>query len=210
MKKGVIVLLLLGLLLVSPLVLAQEQTQTYSGFNRFTDDIKMVFTLGDNKVKLALDIREKEVDSAIINSQNKNEKEAIKNLERAHKKLQLVREKISLNIIDEIKESVDEVLSKIEDKEDLSDNFDVYILEEEKTQLTAELTEKTFEYCKELAKEDFALMLEEKECNPDTAPGPLKDDLEKLKDLQLRMFVQLRSEERRVGKECRSRWSPYH
>ena len=23
-------------------------------------------------------------------------------------------------------------------------------------------------------------------------------------------WVQLRSEERRVGKECRSRWSPYH
>ena len=26
----------------------------------------------------------------------------------------------------------------------------------------------------------------------------------------LRMFAMLRSEERRVGKECRSRWSPYH
>ena len=24
------------------------------------------------------------------------------------------------------------------------------------------------------------------------------------------IFVQVRSEERRVGKECRSRWSPYH
>ena len=24
------------------------------------------------------------------------------------------------------------------------------------------------------------------------------------------MFVHARSEERRVGKECRSRWSPYH
>ena len=24
------------------------------------------------------------------------------------------------------------------------------------------------------------------------------------------VFVRLRSEERRVGKECRSRWSPYH
>ena len=24
------------------------------------------------------------------------------------------------------------------------------------------------------------------------------------------MFVCIRSEERRVGKECRSRWSPYH
>ena len=26
----------------------------------------------------------------------------------------------------------------------------------------------------------------------------------------LRAIVQIRSEERRVGKECRSRWSPYH
>ena len=35
-----------------------------------------------------------------------------------------------------------------------------------------------------------------------------KSDIDKtshLKDLD-----QLRSEERRVGKECRSRWSPYH
>ena len=24
------------------------------------------------------------------------------------------------------------------------------------------------------------------------------------------LYIQLRSEERRVGKECRSRWSPYH
>ena len=27
---------------------------------------------------------------------------------------------------------------------------------------------------------------------------------------QTRVFCQKRSEERRVGKECRSRWSPYH
>src|ERR1051326_7743112 len=27
---------------------------------------------------------------------------------------------------------------------------------------------------------------------------------------QLVQFVETRSEERRVGKECRSRWSPYH
>ena len=36
------------------------------------------------------------------------------------------------------------------------------------------------------------------------ADKPLeKEQLDKL-------FEQLRSEERRVGKECRSRWSPYH
>ena len=29
-------------------------------------------------------------------------------------------------------------------------------------------------------------------------------------DLDIRHKLQNRSEERRVGKECRSRWSPYH
>ena len=33
-------------------------------------------------------------------------------------------------------------------------------------------------------------------------------DTEVLKDIS--MEVNERSEERRVGKECRSRWSPYH
>ena len=27
---------------------------------------------------------------------------------------------------------------------------------------------------------------------------------------QKRLYISARSEERRVGKECRSRWSPYH
>ena len=31
-----------------------------------------------------------------------------------------------------------------------------------------------------------------------------------LADVKLEDAKQLRSEERRVGKECRSRWSPYH
>ena len=30
------------------------------------------------------------------------------------------------------------------------------------------------------------------------------------REAEARDFVSLRSEERRVGKECRSRWSPYH
>ena len=34
----------------------------------------------------------------------------------------------------------------------------------------------------------------------------LKEDLEE----QLKDIERERSEERRVGKECRSRWSPYH
>ena len=189
MKKEVIILFLLGILLVSPLVLSQEQSQTYSGFNRFTDNVKMFFTSGDNKVRLALEIREKEVDSAIINSQN--EKDSIKNLERAKEKLQLVQEKVSLDTSEEIKTSVDEVIEKINEEENLPDEFDDYLLEEEKTQLTAELTEKTYEYCKELAKEDFASMLQEEECNPDTSIPGLEKELEELEDTQMKLFVEL-------------------
>src|ERR1035438_1009286 len=36
----------------------------------------------------------------------------------------------------------------------------------------------------------------------------IKQDL--LVEPPLRFFISYRSEERRVGKECRSRWSPYH
>jgi len=191
MKKEVIALLLLGILLVSPLVLAQEQFQTYSGFNRFTDNVKIFFTSGDNEVRLALEIREKEVDSAIINIQNQKKNKAIKNLERAKQKLQVVQEKVSLDTSEEIKTSVDEIKNKINEEENLPDEFENYILEEKNTQLTAELTEKTFEYCTELTKEDFASMLQEEECNPETAIPGLEKELEQLKDIQMKLFVEL-------------------
>ncbi len=189
MKKSMI--LLLGILLASSLVLAQEQAQTYSGFDRLTDNVEMVFTSGDDKVILALEIREKEVDSAIINIQNQGEDKAIKNLERAKQKLQVIQKKVSLDTSEEIKTSVDEITNKINEKENLPDEFEDYLLEEEKTQLTAELTEKTFEYCTELAKEDFTSMLQEEICNPDTAIPGLEKELEELKDIQIKLFVQL-------------------
>ncbi|MBU2503662.1 MAG: hypothetical protein KJ879_01230 [Nanoarchaeota archaeon] len=191
MRKGVIVLLLLGVFLFSPLVLAQEQAQTYSGLNRFTDNVKLAFSGGDNKVRLALEIREKEVDSAINNIQNQEEDEAIKNLERATKKLQTVQEKVSLNTSEEIKTSVKEITDKINTNKALSEVFEDYLLEEQKTQLTAELTEKTYEYCKELAKEDFVLMLQEEVCDPETAVEGLEEKLKELKNLQEELFTEL-------------------
>ena len=42
----------------------------------------------------------------------------------------------------------------------------------------------------------------------------IKDAIDRYKDAadrnQIRVEIGSRSEERRVGKECRSRWSPYH
>jgi len=142
MKKEVIVLFLLGILLVSPLVLAQEQVQTYSGFNRFVDNVKMFFSSGDKKVMLALEIREREINSAIMTNKNgedkKMNKKIDKNLEGAWKKLQIVQDKVSVNVAEEVMKSSDEIKNKIDNEENLPDDFELYVLEEEKTGLKAE------------------------------------------------------------------------
>ena len=138
MKRGVIVLILLGILLVSPLVLAQEQAQIYSSFDRFLDNVKMFFSSGDRKVTLALEIREKELNSAVANIENGNEKEAEKNLERAWERLQFIQERVSFDTAEEVKENSNELMNNIINRGDLPNNFDVYVLEEEKTGLTAE------------------------------------------------------------------------
>ena len=133
------VLFLLGVLLISPFVLAQEQSKTYSGFNQFIDNVRMFFTFGqDGKVALSLEIREKEVNSAIVNTKNENNGEAEKNLERAWEKLQFIQEKVSLKTAEEVKESSSKVLDTINQEENISDSLEVYSLEEEKTGLTAE------------------------------------------------------------------------
>jgi len=139
MKKEVIVLLLLGILLVSPLVLAQEQVKVYSGFNRFVDNVKMFFSGGDNKVMLALEIREKEVNSAMINSRNGEDEEAEKNLKRARERLKFVQERVSTDTAEDVGLNVDEIIGDINKEKDLSNSFGIYVLEERKTQLTAEL-----------------------------------------------------------------------
>ncbi|MFH1641838.1 MAG: hypothetical protein ABIC04_02980 [Nanoarchaeota archaeon] len=139
MKKRVMSLFLLAILLAFPLILAQEQAKTYSDFGRFIDNVKMFFSLGDKKVMLALDIRGKELDSAIINTKNLDNDNAEKNLERAKERLQFVQNKVSKNIAEEVKTNIDKTISKINEEENLPDNFDTYALEEEKTQLTAKL-----------------------------------------------------------------------
>ncbi len=138
MKRGIIVILFVSILLISPLVQAQEQAQTYSGFERFIDNVQMFFSFGDTKVILALEIREKEVDSAIESSKSGDNEVTTKNLGRAWKKLQVVQEKVSVDIAEEVKESSDEVTTKINNEENLSDDFELYVLEEEKTGLKAE------------------------------------------------------------------------
>ena len=139
MKRGAIVLLLLGVLLVFPLIQAQEQYQTYSGFDRFIDNVKLFFYSGDKDVKLALQIREKEVNAAMNNIQNQNKESAIKNLERARDKLQLVQERVSVGMAGEVETSVSNMVTRIDEQGNILEEFELYKLEEEKTQLTAKL-----------------------------------------------------------------------
>ena len=59
-------------------------------------------------------------------------------------------------------------------------------------------------YLKELCEEGLI-----KRYGKDTGKHRKKLEYE-LSTIEKMEYVQLRSEERRVGKECRSRWSPYH
>jgi len=137
-KEGIIGLFLLGILLTSPFILAQEQVQTYSNFDRFVDNVKLFFSFGDNKVILSLEIREKEVNSALENIQNGNTEKVNKNLENAFSKLLFIQEKVSPKIANEVEVSVDEIVGKI-DASNLSEELNRYVLEEKKTQLVAKL-----------------------------------------------------------------------
>src|SRR5256885_10532921 len=48
------------------------------------------------------------------------------------------------------------------------------------------------------------------ESNREALPSAMKQALQAIVDQLAALELQIRSEERRVGKECRSRWSPYH
>jgi len=175
MKKEVIVLLLLGILLVSPLVIAQEQVQTYSGFNKFVDNIKLFFSSGDNKVMLALDIREKELNSAINNLNSGEENKAKKEIESAINMLKIVQSKTTPEISEEVKSNIAETGSKINENLNL-EFFEKYLTEEQKTKLIIEHSEKILEYCEELAKQDYDLMLKDEKCQ-DNVPDWLEDEV---------------------------------
>lgn len=135
--KGVVVILLLGMLLISSLVWAGVEARDYSGFDRLVDNVKMFFSFEDGKVRLALEIREREIGSAMNNFENGDEDGALENLERARERLQFVQERVSVETSDDVMASVDEVVSGLDDG--ISDDFDLYKLEEEKTGLVAEL-----------------------------------------------------------------------
>ena len=57
---------------------------------------------------------------------------------------------------------------------------------------------------------DFVKTVEQYPFDMDLCRGSVVVDAKSLLGIMNLGFNQTRSEERRVGKECRSRWSPYH
>ena len=163
MKKVVsfVILISMTLLLVS---MPAVSAQTYSGFSRFTDNIRLFFAGGDNKANLALDIREKEVNSAISNLEAGNTAGAEKNLNSASEKLKIVQTLASPDISVDVKENIVGVESKIKDTPGDYALLDNYLNEEEKTKLSMDISEKVFSYCDELAMQDYAEMQKDEKC----------------------------------------------
>ena len=59
-----------------------------------------------------------------------------------------------------------------------------------------------------IEKQNMYVLIIENEKNPELKRIPNR--LETLRKIVGNEYIDVRSEERRVGKECRSRWSPYH
>jgi len=103
-KEGIYIfsIVLIFLLFVKLPIVSAE---TYFNFDKVKDNIKLFFSFGDNKVQLALEIREKEVLSVIEYLQKGNLNDAIKNFDNAEKKLNVIQNGINLKNADKIKES---------------------------------------------------------------------------------------------------------
>lgn len=182
-KEGVISLFLISILLFSPFVSA------YSITGRAIDDVRMIFANDEGKVNIALEVREKEINSAIESAKVGNTEEAIKLLEDAKKKLEIVQDKISPEVVEEVQKNIEEIKKKLSETGDIPPEFEGYIkdymIEEEKTSLSASLSEKLFNYCTELANQDYETMLKDEKCKSENAPVWLKDKVdEKINDLK--------------------------
>ena len=162
MEKRILLIVFLAVAALLLISMPIASAQTYSGFSKFTDSIKLFFAKGDNKAKLALDIREKEVNSAISNLEAGNAKNAEKNLNSASEKLKIVQTLASPDISADVRENINNVENKI--KENDYELLDKYLTEEEKTKLSMDISEKVLSYCDELAMQDYASMQKDEKC----------------------------------------------
>ena len=171
MKKGIGCFAFLAIVMLASLLISMPivSAQTYSGFSKFVDNIKLLFASGDGKVRLALEIREKEINSAIENAKAGDNEDAVKNLESAKNKLKIVQERTYPDVAGEVRSNVEEAENRINENKNINTEaakyFNEYLKEEEKTKLSADLSEKTFDYCKELASQNYDLMIKDEKCS---------------------------------------------
>ena len=167
MEKRILLIVFLAVAALLLISMPIASAQIYSGFSKFTDSIKLFFAKGDNKANLALDIREKEVNSAISNLETGNTKNAEKNLNSASEKLKIVQTLASPDISADVKENINEMKNKINEND--YELLNKYLSEEEKTKLSMDLSEKVFSYCDELAMQDMSGQIQAKQNAPPTS-----------------------------------------
>ena len=79
--------------------------------------------------------------------------------------------------------------------------------------ISSQVIQKTLDELRSITRIDLCVMDVDGKVNSTTFPiededfGDISSFVESMADSQV---IRGRSEERRVGKECRSRWSPYH
>ncbi|MFA5406283.1 MAG: hypothetical protein WC307_02910 [Candidatus Nanoarchaeia archaeon] len=184
--KAFTIILLLSLLLMPSIVQAQSGYQ-YGFFERFIDGFRLFFSDGDARVNLLLKINDKEINSAVTNLNDNNTVQANNSVNNALQNLQTIQSIVTLNTTTQVKARVNQTISQLSNQT----FFDELVNEATTTSLTTDLTNRTYEYCKELAIEDYNIMLMEAQCNPATAQIGLRSDLESLRQLHAESFNKL-------------------
>ncbi|MFA5332936.1 MAG: hypothetical protein WC376_00380 [Candidatus Nanoarchaeia archaeon] len=156
------------------------EVQKYSFFDKFIDGFRLFFSSGEAKIDLLLEIREKEVNSAIASYAEGNLDEANKSLISATLNLEKLMGLTTLNNTEKISSSISNTVSQLSAL-NISKAFNDYVIDEQAAKASAQIMEKTYEYCKELAYGNHDSFVNDELCNPLTASPKIKAELETLR-----------------------------
>jgi hypothetical protein len=170
--------MLLIILIISPAF--SLEVQKYSFFDKFIDGFRLFFSSSEAKVDLLLEIKEKEINSAIASYAEGNLNEANKSLTSATLNLERIVGLTTLNNTEKISSSIANTVSQLSAL-NISKAFNDYIVDEQAAKASAQIMEKTYEYCKKLAYSNHDSFINDDLCNPLTASPKIKAELETLR-----------------------------
>jgi hypothetical protein len=183
------------------------------GLDKIVDNMKLAFSKGEDKAKLAMQIRQERLAEVqfLVKQGIKIELDDVESaILDAQKKADVVKEEVSPEMKEDVERDVEESVQRIvnikeslsevhlENLDKIEEILDKQLSKEEQIKIAAELARRIGDYCDELSKIDYDLVLAEPKCNPDNAPewlkkkveGEMKERQEKALKLMVKIMTQ--------------------